>query len=489
MKRRLITLLIAVCLVVILVPLTVSAEAPQNGWQQVDGNWYYYQNGTMVTDQVLKIGNVYYGFDWDGRMFDDEVFYCDAAYRAKPGGALYVNQWVKDGSDWCYFGAEGKAPNDFAKIGGVWYYFNSGWMITDSLVWSVDYQGYFVLNKAGTDSKRLTTAGWHQVYGSWYYMYHNGVEICPASGEVMTIGGVTYVFHRTGKMASNEIVDLYNYETETVDTYYVNASGVAVTNGWVKLNSKWYYLEDGQAYCGDIYEIGGKYYYFDWNGAMYDVPGPQMIYPDSYGSFCAYVNTDGTLKQNAWYYEKTGAGGPGWTYYDDICEKARGPMQIGGKWYYFNVDGIMVTNDVVDTDVGVMVFDKNGYGTPINGWFQHPVTKKWLYAREGHLLTGFQTIGTQAYFFHHNGIMAASTYVYNDYDNNWYAFDANGAMYRTPGWKSVDGGWVYVFDNSGMLYEGWLELGGTLYYLDAPLLITCDTLYNHEDGFWYAFWL
>ena len=68
------------------------------GWNQIDGKRMYIKDGAVVKDCVIKIGDNYYGFNYEGMLYTDIAFSIGdygtdnyASYRAKKDGSLYVN--------------------------------------------------------------------------------------------------------------------------------------------------------------------------------------------------------------------------------------------------------------------------------------------------------------------------------------------------------------------------------------------------------------
>ena len=81
-------------------------EAEDNDWFECDGYKFYIQNGSLIKgDKVIEIENYLYGFDWEGKMYDNVIFYIDSYdeekeewnynihYSAKSGGKLARNEW------------------------------------------------------------------------------------------------------------------------------------------------------------------------------------------------------------------------------------------------------------------------------------------------------------------------------------------------------------------------------------------------------------
>lgn len=483
-KRSLFILLALICMLAVLIPMTASA-AVEDGWQEIDGNWYYGRDGQWVTEEVIRIGSVYYGFDGEGVMYDNEEFVCNGSYyRAKSGGALYCNTWYQDTLGYRYrYGADAAALEDFHLVDGKWYFFyGDGSTAQDGVVWSGTYMSYYALNREGTDSKALKL-GWTQAFGNWYYLYEDWeMGIKPAYEEVLEINGVRYYFNSYNRMAANQVV--WDYEHD--QAYLATASGALLENGWAQVDGKWYYAEDYVLFEHGFKTIGGNTYYFDYY-TMYDIPG-ELVF--SYAGDSCYVEPGGALSRNKWYKDKTGD--PyytGWVYFGDDCFRVLGLQTIGGVTYHFDEYGIMQTNSVGTFDEGVYVFDKDGKGTKVNGWFKHPKHGYWMYAQDGNLAEGILTIQGETYAFYGSGEMVTDSYYYY-YDQEsetakYYLFGQDGKVITAPGWKKLNGEWYYVADKTGLLKDGWLQSGGKWYYF-CPEMAHNTVFFNEGDGKYYA---
>lgn len=476
-KQRLLVFLALICIVALMLPLAVSAaEIPDNGWvQNEDKSWSFRRDGQWVMNEVIKYGDKYYGFDEAGIMYTNVQFYWnDKYYSAKADGTLRVNEWQQVDGQWYYYAAEGKSAYDFLQLGGKWYFFvEDGRMATDELVWSNDSNGYFAIDKAGTGWQRLGK-GWTAAFGNWYFLYeHEEYGLTPAYNEFVEYGGKVYYFDYQGKMVANNIVWDGEYN------YLATADGSLLENGWAKVGGKWYYAVEFQLTQWGIHNIGGNWYYFD-GITMYDIPGEYYI---DYGEY--YITPSGVLLHNQWRNDTTGNPDEvGWAYYGDDCVRVRGQVvTIGGTTYYFNHNGVMETNSVHRGAGGVYVFDKDGKGTVVNGWFQHPGTKQWMYAQDGYLVTGIKTIGAATYAFDGEGYMVTeSTYYYSGF---YYLFDADGKLVTKTGFVKANGSWYYVNNTDGQLYEGWKEAGGKWYYL-TPAMRANTVFYDYENDIYYA---
>ena len=302
-----------------------------DGWYK-DGNLYYYVvNGKFITDQVRKIGGVYYGFDYDGVMYDDTSFWMERQvgddfiwdeYRARKGGALYTNAWYlyKDEyydeephNYWYYYGDDAKMVKGWKQIGGKWYYFNEdGEMVTGL----EEVNGKTYLFSAGGAMQ----TGWQKIDGSWHYFAGNGAEV----KEWQKIGGVWYYFDEEGKMLTGL--------QEIRGAKYLFSAGGAMQTGWQKIDGSWYYFAGGGAAVKEWQKIGSVWYYFDEEGKM--LTGLQEIRDAKYFFSAGGAMQTGWQKVgNDWYYFEAGGAA--------AC----------GKWignYYLTESGVMAVNQWVD---------------------------------------------------------------------------------------------------------------------------------------------
>ena len=222
--------------------------AAKDGWNLIDGSYYYRENGKFITNQVRKIGGTYYGFSYSGRMYDDTYFWIydskagrDYEYRAKAGGALYVNAWYKEeGYDaWFYYGGDGRLATGWKQIGGAWYYFDEGGEMQTG--WQdLDGKSYYF-----KESGAMAT-GWQSFDGDWYYFDSNGAIVTGWK----QISGKWYYFDEEGVMQTG-------LQKIGGATYFFNGSG-AMATGWQKIENKWYYFEGSGAmavnkWVGDYY--------------------------------------------------------------------------------------------------------------------------------------------------------------------------------------------------------------------------------------------
>ena len=226
------------------------------------------------------------------------------------------------------------------------------------------------------------TGWWKGTSGNWYYFA--GKPSAEASAWIND-GGQWYWMDATGAMASSELVDTGK------GLYYLDSAGHPSGNGWMQIKGKWYYLHDGRAHNGWLYD-GGSWYWLD--GRTGDMA------------------TGWTSVQGTWYYMRSsGAMVTGW-------------LDGGGTWYYLHSSGAMAI-----------------------GWlYDHG---SWYYfGSEGMMARGWFSDGSAVYYAAPSGAMATG-WLYSN--GAWYYLGSSGA--RATGWV-LDGGTWYYLSYDGQMVTG-----------------------------------
>ena len=290
-----------------------------NNWQQMNGAWYWIENGRVATGWRVINGKWYYLNPADGRMLTGfykdatgQLFYSDGSgamlsttgwyllngtwYWVNGNGSLATG-WINVGGTWYYMGENGAMKTGWYQVKGVWYYSNgSGAMQTG---W---------LNRGGTwyylTGSGAMATGWINLGGTWYYLN-------PGNGDMMGAGwhlinNKWYYFGGSGAMYSNRWIGNYyvggngDMLTNTwVGSYWVGADGKWIPNydpdanaNWVKSGNTWYYQRpDGSKLTNSWKRINGSWYYFGADGAM----TTGWKYVDGYKF---YFGTDGKMVQD-----------------------------------------------------------------------------------------------------------------------------------------------------------------------------------------------
>ena len=116
-------------------------------------------------------------------------------------------------------------------------------------------------------------AEWEPVNGTWYHFDENGYM----QTGWLNLDGTWYYLNDDGSMAKDT----------WIGTYYVDASGAWVIEGWQENSYGWWYQRANGTYPHNEWEIiNGTWYYFDANGYMLaDEATPDGYYVDANGAW------------------------------------------------------------------------------------------------------------------------------------------------------------------------------------------------------------
>lgn len=166
------------------------------------------------------------------------------------------------------------------------------------------------------------------------------------------------------------------------------------------------------------------------------------------------VNKDGWQKENGQ-----------WRYYENK-KAVTNWKKIAGRWYYFNQDGVMLSDTVYDdyllSKSGAMVEDS---------WVK--IDDKWYFAtNSGKIIRNkWEKINGAWYCFDESGAMLTNT-VYND-----YLLQSSGAMHE-KGWLKMDEKWYYATDSGKIIRNKWEKINGLWYRFDESGTMLSKTIYN-----------
>lgn len=248
-------------------------------WSSKDGEWYYYRDGSAVTDTWIKAKS---GWCWmDG------------------SGKLTRNRWIQSGGAWYYLNADGyMAANQWVKTSGVWYFVDAnGKMQTNQ--WKKSNGKWYYLKNTGA----MAANQWIKASGGWCWMGSDGVM---AANKWIKTGGAWYYLKSDGYMAANQWVKAKG------GWCWMSGSGAMVANKWIKTGGAWYYLKsDGYMAAGQWAKSNGKWCYLQGTGKMaadkWLKTGGHWYYLDSNG----YMRTDPyifiSIDEQTLYYYKDGS--------------------------------------------------------------------------------------------------------------------------------------------------------------------------------------
>lgn len=373
-------------------------KVSKNGWQYVDGYWYYYDKDGNNVDGWLSYKNAWYYFD-DSRMVTNNcILSNDKYYYLDYAGKMVSGRWIQygsyDWSVWFYAEADGTlVSSSWKQIGKKWYYFAHIIMAQDEIL-SI-YDKPYLFDKDGVWKEgAIRKSSWVKTdSGAWYYINADGTLNLD---EEKVINGRTYYFYPGGELLTNTCVEVYSEEEECYDGYvYVDKDGVIDRkDGWKKTEIGWLYVSNGKVLTG-LQTIGGKLYYLE----PYMVTGLVDVYNETTGEYeWMFFGSDGARQalKNGWMSVKVN-GYTNWYY----IENGK-PVEFGWhNGYYLGGNGCLNTGIYWSNNGKVYFFDENGKMKK-NGWIK--VDNMWLYAdASGALLTGERTINGKTYWFDDDG--------------------------------------------------------------------------------------
>ena len=289
------------------------------------------------------------------------------------------------------------------------------------------------------------TRGWVNEGDAWYYYDNSGDYV---TDRWKSYNGNYFYLGDEGYMLTNQLVeDGDNY-------YYVDANGAMVKNTWVAIAAdedeeedvdyRWYYFgSSGKAYKDSTGKtINGKKYGFDEEGKMLfgfvDANGSSINTEDDAILSCTYyfgTNDDGA-RHSGWLRYEDGFDS---TDYDDLDyeyfwfwfasngQKRTTPKKINGHNYYFDDQGVMITEwaDGAATASESRYFNDNLENGSLekNAWVWTSAPESW-------------------------GI--------DDEDDHWFRTDNKGYI-LTDQTKKINSKW-YVFDDNGIMQYGLVVL-------------------------------
>ena len=166
------------------------------------------------------------------------------------------------------------------------------------------------------------------------------------------------------------------------------------------------------------------------------------------------VNKEGWQKENGQ-----------WRYYENK-KAVKNWKKIAGVWYYFNLDGIMLSNTVFND----YLFNKSG-ALAESSWVK--LENKWYYATEEGKVTRnkWASISGDWYRFDQDGIMLSNV-IYED-----YLFNSSGALVINT-WTKIGDKWYYGNQDGKILRNKWEKIKNIWYYFDQNGAMLSDTIYK-----------
>ena len=142
-----------------------------------------------------------------------------------------------------------------------------------------------------------------------------------------------------------------------------------------------------------------------------------------------------------------------WRYYENN-QPVSNWKKIAGIWYYFNQEGIMLSN----TFFNDYILNNSG-ALAESSWVK--IDDQWYYATEDGKVTRntWKKIAGVWYRFDESGTMLSNT-IYND-----YLLKSSGAMAENA-WLKLEDKWYYATESGKIIRDKWEKISGTWYYFN-----------------------
>ena len=208
----------------------------------------------------------------------------------------------------------------------------------------------YLINVDGSDAgaydDKSLIAGWEQdAQGRWFYRKPDGTMV---TNTWLPVDAKTYYMDEEGVMLADTI---------TPDGIYVNASGerTAYIPGWVQDNGRWRYVMKNGYYAANRWfqDTDGKWYHFDMaaymeadkvtvDGYYVDANGVWDGQPSTATSTGPSIGSAGDLQSSEGWEQVA----QGWKYRQtDGSYVTNSWFQApDGKWYYFGTDAVMLAD-------------------------------------------------------------------------------------------------------------------------------------------------
>ena len=154
-----------------------------------------------------------------------------------------------------------------------------------------------------------------------------------------------------------------------------------------------------------------------------------------------------------------------WRYYENN-QPVSNWKKIAGVWYYFNQDGIMLSNTIFND----YLLNNSGALTE-SSWVK--IDNQWYYSTEDGKVTrnNWKKIAGVWYRFDENGIMISNA-VYDD-----YLFKASGAIAENS-WVKIGDKWYYGNQEGKINRDKWAKIDGLWYRFDESGVMLSATIYK-----------
>ena len=250
-----------------------------------------------------------------------------------------------------------------------------------------------------------------------------------------------------------------------------------VREKWYKEDGYWKYrLSDDEMTIG-WRKIDGVYYFFNGQGQMQ--AGKWLHLKDSREKIDGnwyYLNNNGDMRETGWFNQDGN-----WYYITSTGARSYNELlEIAGQKYLFDKDGKMLTGYQVFNGKKMFFSESGALQTAGNPSTWQKIDSDWYFYDEDGLRTvGKKNINGSTYYFNQEGVMQTG---WAFVDGHWNYFASSGSM--KTGWVKDQETWYYL-DKDGIMLTGRQDIKGIRYYLNASGAM--QTGWKWQDNSWYFY--
>ena len=286
-----------------------------------------------------------------------------------------------------------------------------------------------------TDENGKVKTGFQEYQGDTYYFNEEGVM----QKGITEVNGSRYLLGITsGKLYRNGLATITS--GETAGTYITDSNG-KVKTGFQSIGSDTYYFDNKGVMQKGITEINGSRYLLGiTSGKLYKNGLATITSGETAGTYL----TDGNGKVKTGFQNYQGD-----TYYfDNKGVMQKGITEVDGSRYLLGITS------------GKLY--KNGLATITSG----ETAGTYITDENGKVKTGFQSIGSDTYYFNEKGVMQKGI---TEVEGSRYLLGiTSGKLYKN-GLATITSGetaGTYITDENGKVQTGWIDYNGEKYYAD-----------------------
>ena len=495
------------------------------GWIKDEGTgWHYYKSdGTILKNGWAEDSLGWMWMDGNGNITKDDWIKANGEwYYLKSNGYMASDEWAKDKLGWCWMDSNGKITRSkWIKYNDEWYYLKAnGYMAQNE--WAEDSIGRMWMNADG----KITKSHWIKSGDEWYYLGSNGYMV--KEEWVQDNSGWCWL-GSDGKMIKSQWLKYNN------KWYYLKNDGHMAIS-WMQIGGKNYYFHktSGYMYAGGTYEIDGKYYTFDSDGALTGTivdTTCEHVWDEGSITKAPGCETEGEITFTCTYCgqtrtEKIDPTGHEWGEWEvtkeptcvdkgvetRICvhdpshaenrdiaptgehawnegeiTKEATTKEKGVKTYTCTVCGATITEDIPIRKYGWKVeggewhyYDSEG-DLVTNGWADDSTGRCWMDANGSILRDGWILYEGEWYYIDANGYLAVNTWAKDR--AGWMWLGSDGKITKSS-WTKYNGYWYYLKDNGYMAHNEWTkDRIGWMYMSTSGRIST--SRWVKTGGYWY----